>query len=156
VGAQIMSGSASSTSSQSTQALARMDLRGVKMSACHGMEHIRISQQPAALVGGRTAYSQQSARRPRHSKPSHLKECAVQGVVIVAVAAAVVTLPAAVAAKIAAITAAAARWLSCQKLRLCRDRPGLLSCQITQNTQMQIADAIVSGCTPHALDAPGR
>lgn len=38
VGAQIMSGSASSTSSHSTQALARMDLRGVKMSACHGME----------------------------------------------------------------------------------------------------------------------
>jgi hypothetical protein len=34
VGAQIISGSASSTSSHSTHALARMDFRGVKMSAC--------------------------------------------------------------------------------------------------------------------------
>ena len=75
---------------------------------------------------------------------------------IAAVAAAAVTMPDAVAAKIAAITATIARWLSCQKLRLCRDGPGLLSCQMTQNTQMQVADAIVAGCMPHALNAPGR
>jgi hypothetical protein len=57
--------------------------------------------------------------------PSHLKECAVQGVVVAAVAAAVVTLPAAVAAKIAAVSpaaaATAARRLSCQKLCLCHN-----------------------------------